>query len=68
MVLDIVFMTGQTFSLEIKTLIKNKDGSMELILPDDSKFVFNPNMAILWGVRKGDMIDDKAEGTSTLSS
>lgn len=68
MVLDIVFMTGQTFSLEIKTLMKNKDGSMELILPDNSKFVFNPSMAILWGVRKGDMIDDKAEGTPTLSS
>lgn len=68
MVLDIVFMTGQTFSLEIKTLIKNKDGSMELVVSDDSKLVFNPSMAILWGVRKGDMIDDKAEGTPTLSS
>ena len=68
MVLDIVFMTGQTFSLEIKTLMKNKDGSMELILPDNSQFVFNPSMAILRGERKGDMIDDKAEGTSTLSS
>ena len=68
MVLDIVFMTGQTFSLEIKKLIRNKDRSMELVLPDDSKFVFNPSMATIWGVRKGDITDDKAEGASTLSS
>lgn len=68
MVLDIIFVTGKTFSLEIKKLIRNKDGSMELVLPDDSKFVFNPSMTTIWGVRKGDIADDKAEGASTLSS
>lgn len=67
MILDIVFITGQTFSLEIKSAVKNRDGSYVLTLPDNSTYTFNPHNALLWSLRKGNL-DDKAEKSSTLSS
>lgn len=65
--LDIVFASGQTFSLEIKERLKNKDGSYILILPDDSRYTFNPQNALLYGFVEGN-VDDKAKKSSALSS
>lgn len=67
MTLDIIFITGQTLALDIKSVIKNKDGLYTLILADDSKYTFNPQNSLIWGIRR-DSPDDKAKKSSTLSS
>lgn len=68
MVLDIIFPNGQTLALEIKDHRSLVDGAIRLVLPTDDVIIFNPNQAVLWGFREGDIADDKAEGTPTLSS
>ena len=68
MVLDIVFSNGQTVALEIKARMALPSGAYRLTLPNDGKIIFNPDQTVLWGFREGDIADDKAEGTPTLSS
>ena len=68
MLLDIVFPNGQTLALEIKARMALPNGAYRLTLPNDDKIIFNPEQAVLWGFREGDIADDKAEGTPTLSS
>lgn len=68
MVLDIVFSNGQTLALEIKARMAIPNGAYRLTLPNDDKIIFNPEQAVLWGFREGDIADDKAERPSTLSS
>lgn len=68
MILDIVFSNGQTLSLGFKNWCRMANGTYELTLHDRSALTFNPTVVCLWGFRKGDIADDTAERTPTLSS
>lgn len=70
MVLDIILSNGQTVSIRIRSFIRRKDGTAELVLHTGDRMTFNPQNAVVWGVRKDDKYDsdDTAETASEYCS
>lgn len=65
-VLDIILNNGKTVSIKIRSFYRRKDGAADIELHTGDRMTFNPQNAVVWGVRKDD--EDVEEDTAETAS